>query len=105
MRLGSKGQSITEYALVIALIGTILVGLELYMRPRVQTVIKVASDQLGNQEDARMIDLEDGEIQGSEFTTVSDSVQKTLTSHGGGKTFEVIKEITSRTGWSQSVRE
>ena len=48
--LGRKSQSVIEYALLLALIGAALAGMQVYMKRGLQGVVKVATDQLGPQQ-------------------------------------------------------
>ncbi|MDD5004887.1 MAG: hypothetical protein PHS34_06955 [Candidatus Omnitrophica bacterium] len=46
----TMGQSIAEYALLIAVVSAALLAMQIYMKRGIQSVIKYSADQLGNQE-------------------------------------------------------
>lgn len=48
----SNGQSMTEYAILIAIVSAVIVAMQIYMRMSIQGVIKVAADEIGKQEDS-----------------------------------------------------
>lgn len=44
-----RGQSITEYILLIGIVTAALLGMQVYMKRGIQAVIKSASDEMGEQ--------------------------------------------------------
>lgn len=50
----NKAQSIMEYAIIIGLVVAGLSAMQVYIRRGIQAGIKVAADELGNQEDAEI---------------------------------------------------
>jgi hypothetical protein len=51
MRLNlCKGQNVTEYAVLLAIVVAALTGMQVYMKRCVQASIKFCSDQIGEQE-------------------------------------------------------
>jgi hypothetical protein len=51
-----KAQSILEYILIVGIVGMALGAMQLYFRRTVQSAIKIAADELGDQQDAQEID-------------------------------------------------
>lgn len=47
------GQSMAEYAILIAIVSAALLAMQVYMRRGIQGVIKAAADDVGKQEDSR----------------------------------------------------
>ncbi len=47
----ARGQSISEYAILLGLVIAVLVGIQLYAKRGLQAAVKVAADQLGEQPD------------------------------------------------------
>ena len=70
-----KGQSISEYAVLIGLITLALVGMQVYMKRGIQGVVKVAADQLGPQQGQQVL------IAGRRQTN---TVSNTIGSRSGG---------------------
>jgi hypothetical protein len=50
-----RAQSFTEYALLFGLVTMALVGMQVYMKRGIQAVVKVASDELGTQENPEVL--------------------------------------------------
>lgn len=45
-----KSQSLVEYAFILVIVGTALMGMQMYMKRGIQAVIKTSTDQLGAQQ-------------------------------------------------------
>ena len=50
MPVGKKAQSVIEYAILLALVGAALAGMQVYMKRGLQGVVKFQADQLGPQQ-------------------------------------------------------
>ena len=70
----SQAQSITEFVVIMGIVALALIGMQTYMKRGIQSVIKVSTDELGNQQQAaREIYLGKGTLESSNFTTTTDS--------------------------------
>ncbi|MCG2713861.1 MAG: hypothetical protein L6308_03320 [Candidatus Omnitrophica bacterium] len=72
----NKGQGILEYAVVFGLVIIALSAMSLYFRRGIQSVIKVAADEAGNQSDAEEIDPLKGIRVSSSINRQSQSTQR-----------------------------
>lgn len=50
----SRGESITEYVVLIGMVTMALIGMQVYLKRGIQGVVKYAADELGRQEDAEI---------------------------------------------------
>lgn len=90
----SKAQSISEYVLVIGIVSIALISMQAYMKRGVQAVIKVASDQAGNQS-AEEIDVQKGTKTDSQITTLNQDSERLQSFVGGSQTTTVAHTSTS----------
>lgn len=50
-----KSQSLIEYSLILAIVGTALMGMQVYMKRGIQAAVKVSADQLGSQQSQQVL--------------------------------------------------
>jgi Flp pilus assembly pilin Flp len=62
LRRNSRAQSLSEYVLLIAIIGVALIGMQTYMKRGVQGVVQVAADAIGDQRKGSIEQGRAGEI-------------------------------------------
>lgn len=79
-----KAQSILEYVVLLGIVGLALGTMGLYFRRSIQSVIKIAADELGSQEDTEEESLYTRTIPESNITTVTTG-QETLNIGTGGQ--------------------
>lgn len=65
------GQSLTEYVILIGIVSAAFLAMNVYMKRGIQGVIKVASDEIGRQEDAEEIDPQKGTRTASDIRRVT----------------------------------
>ena len=89
----SKAQSIVEYTFIIGIVATALLMMQLYMKRSIQAVVKVASDELGNQS---------YQTQGQKVSATdslrSSSTNQKITKTQTGKAFRRDIDTTTATG-------
>jgi len=104
-----KAQSIAEYALVIGIALTAMMGIQVYLQRGIQAHIKEGSDTLGLQKDWRQADIrKGGAIEDSHYNTSSNASQEYYLGPwalGGRIAARIDKEKTVRSGNSSSVSE
>lgn len=98
-----KAQSLIEYSLILAIIGAVLLGMQVYMKRGIQGVVKTAADQLGPQQGAQV--LIDFKKQTSSITVTSGAragAVRTQVSAGGIQT-RTTNTTSTGSGSSTSV--
>ncbi len=98
----SKGQSILEYAVVLGMVALALAAMSLYFRRGIQSVVKSAADEAGNQKDAEDINPVTGT---SVFSSIRRNAQTTYRqqTQEGGTQVSTINATGIVTGTSSSV--
>lgn len=97
-----NGQSILEYAVVLGLVVVALSAMALYFRRGIQSVIKVAADEVGKQEDAEEIDPLRGVKSSSSISRESRATQRQRVLEDDSRISD-IDTVTSSAGTSTSV--
>jgi Flp pilus assembly pilin Flp len=98
----NNGQSIIEYAIVLGVVAVVLASMSLYFRRGIQSVVKAAADEAGNQEDAEDINPVTGTSVFSEVRRQSETTYRQQTQEGGDQT-SAISSTGIATGTSTSV--
>ncbi|MBN2097053.1 MAG: hypothetical protein JW714_01090 [Candidatus Omnitrophica bacterium] len=49
-RFNKKGQSVFEYAIILGVVGVALMAMQVYLRRGIQSGIRIAADELGEQD-------------------------------------------------------
>ncbi len=98
----NKGQSIMEYAIVLGVVAIALASMSLYFRRGIQSVVKAAADEAGNQTDAEDINPVTGT---SVFSSIRRNAQSTARqqTEAGGTQATTISSEGIVTGSSESV--
>ncbi len=97
-----KGQSLTEVALIIGVIGLALVGMQTYIARGVQGKLKGLTDHMiGTEQSAYQQDVSGYEVNTSDSVTSQDSTTVFRQQRGGGKS-TVGTEIIISTSKSES---
>jgi len=97
-----KAQSILEYAIVLGIVAIVLSAMSLYFRRGIQAVVRVASDELGNQKDAEEIDPLKGVKTSSAVSRQSELTQRKRIEKGGGQSSD-LSAVTTASGSTASV--
>jgi len=97
-----KAQSILEYAIVLVLVALALAGMAMYFRRGIQSVVKIAADEAGNQKDAEEIDPLKGIKTSSAVSRQSELTQRKRIEKGGGQSSD-FSAVTTGSGSSASV--
>jgi uncharacterized protein (UPF0333 family) len=98
----NKSQSVLEYAIVLGLVIFALSAMALYFRRGIQSVIKVAADEVGSQKDAEEIDP----LKGSKTSSsINRQLQMTQTGKvaAGNERQSGFNVVSSTSGTSTSV--
>ncbi|MFA5401871.1 MAG: hypothetical protein WC359_15570 [Dehalococcoidia bacterium] len=98
----NRGQSILEYAIVLGIVAIALASMSLYFRRGIQSVIKAAADEAGDQKDAEDINPVTGTSVFSEFRRQSETTHRQQTQEGGTQLND-MSSTGSITGSSTSV--
>ncbi|MDD2679217.1 MAG: hypothetical protein PHO03_00225 [Candidatus Omnitrophica bacterium] len=98
----SKAQSIMEYVIVLGLIALALAAMSLYFRRGIQSVVKIAADEMGDQKDAEDINPITGTKTSSAIRRQAQSTQKLRAYEGAARSSEV-SSTTLTTGTTASV--
>jgi Flp pilus assembly pilin Flp len=96
LRRNSRAQSLSEYALLIAIIGAALIGMQTYMKRGIQGVVKLAADEIGNQRNGSIEEGKSGEIR---TTLPGHRDQKDIDVETNATTQVVRPLIIRRPGW------
>lgn len=89
MRQNLKAQSILEYVVLAGIVSAALLAMSLYFRRSVQAMIKLASDEVGRQEEAE-------EIIPTESTKKSQQSNITTTTTDNKKVTVDQKDVTNK---------
>ncbi|MFA5096735.1 MAG: hypothetical protein WC478_05285 [Candidatus Omnitrophota bacterium] len=90
-----KGQTLTEIALIIGLLGLVFIGMEIYIRRGVQGKVKDLTDTLiGEKQEAYQQDTSALEINESESSLIAGSTVITSEGAGGRKTVDTDEYST-----------
>ena len=81
-----KGQAVFEYAIIIGIVVLALGMMQVYVRRGVQAGIKIAADELGEQEDSVELDPIKGTTQSSLMRTTASSTRRLQHGKGGSST-------------------
>lgn len=103
-----RGQSILEYAILIAVVIAALTAMQVYAKRGIQAGIKTAADQIGTQEDGMRYESGErrnravaaaGDVLDRQSATTADSSRAiTQSQAAGGGVSRAINEQTSTTG-------
>jgi len=98
----NKSQSTLEYSIVLGIIIVALSAMTLYFRRGIQSVIKVASDEAGNQKDAEEIDPLKGTKTASSINRKSQMTQTSKVNLGNERVSD-FSTVNSVSGTSTSI--
>ena len=102
----NRSQSILEYAVILGVVITALLAMSLYFRRGIQSVIKVAADEAGDQEYAEEIDPFKGVKVSSLIGRQSRSTQVNKALSGGSRISEIDMTVdASGNSTSVSIQE
>ena len=102
----NKSQSILEYAIVLGVAIVALSAMALYFRRGIQSVIKIAADEAGNQKDAEEIDPLKGTKTSASINRQSQIIQTNKIAVGEERTSDFnISSSASGTSVSVSTQE
>ena len=96
--LNGRAQTIMEYAIILGFVAVALSAMQVYIRRGIQAGIKVAADELGNQQDAEKIDPGKSITGNSEINTRATSNQTIEVFEGGSQTVDIDKTTTASGG-------
>ena len=98
-----KGQSLTEVALILGVVGLVFIGMEIYAKRGLQGKIKDLSDNMiGTEQSVRQEDTSGLEIDKSNSTLTSGSTITSEERAGGTKSLIIPNETTTVTYSSES---
>jgi hypothetical protein len=91
-----NAQSILEYAIILSVIILAFSAMSLYFRRGIQSVIRVAADEAGNQQEAEDIDPLKGTKEASAINKRSQMNQRTRALMGNERIneFNILSEVT-----------
>jgi hypothetical protein len=101
-RVFCYGQSMAEYAILIAIVSAALLSMQFYMRRGIQGVIKAAADEVGKQEDSSERVLE-GPKNDSIYSTKQLKTERQREFIDGGRRSD-IDTTESMSGVSESLQ-
>lgn len=101
----SQGQSLYEYAILLAIVVAVFTGMQVYLKRGIQGVIKVSTDEFGTQKLSEEEEIQYGDrnplkgwlLDSTSTTTTDATTHKELLVGGGQKTIEQ-PHTTTRTG-------
>ncbi len=95
--MNNKGQSTIEYAIIIGLVVAGLTAMQVYIKRGIQATIRVAADELGNQEDAETNPQQGtpADSTDSEINTQTTGTKRVKLFTGGSREIFVDKTATS----------
>ena len=99
LKLKTKAQSLSEYALLIVLVMAVVLGMQTYMKRGIQAVIKLSAEQLAQQPEAEEIDPFKGTKKGSNLNTITSGTARQTVSLDGSHN-STIKTTSTTTGTS-----
>jgi len=102
VKMKNNAQSILEYVIVLTVVSAALATMSLYFRRGIQSVIKVAADEAGNQEEAEEVDPFKGAKTAAAFTRHTESTQRTKVEQGGRQSRTLSSDF-SGSGSSTSI--
>jgi hypothetical protein len=85
----SQGQSLYEYAILLAIVVAVLTGMQVYLKRGIQGAIKLCSDEIGTQpkkDEAGKKDPTKGELLEARSTDITDGTATVTTLSGGTQT-------------------
>jgi hypothetical protein len=100
----SQGQSLYEYAILLAIVVAVFTGMQIYLKRGIQGMIKLSTDEFGEQALDKNDEYGDlhplkGRLLSSDSATVSDATtNKQLL--GGGSEKTDVQQTTTRSGSS-----
>lgn len=95
-----------EYAILIAIVSAVLVGMQYYMRLSIQGVIKAAADQVGKQEDScEDADLDNAAKTDTKETDIASSTIRVRTMPGGSYRTDVNEASNNNVWYGHSESE
>lgn len=98
----SHGQSMAEYAILLAIVSASLIGMQTYMKRGIQGVIRAAADDVGKQEDSYDKPGTDANTHTLvPFTSSGTKDEKQIESIDGSQRSE-INEVQSSSGETES---
>ncbi|MFA5350131.1 MAG: hypothetical protein WC357_02220 [Candidatus Omnitrophota bacterium] len=89
------GQGILEYVIILGIIVIALAAMSLYFRRGIQSVVKIAADEAGNQEDAEDINPTTGIKTSSEINRQIQSTRRDRILEGGIRASDINATATS----------
>lgn len=98
----NNAQSILEYAIVLTIVTMALSVMSLYFRRGIQSVIKIAADDAGNQEEAEEIDPLKGIKTASSFDRHTEMTQRKMVAQGGSQ-ISSANVVSTGSGSSTSI--
>ncbi|MFH1245415.1 MAG: hypothetical protein V1662_02930 [Candidatus Omnitrophota bacterium] len=97
LRLAGKGQVTFEYVIIIGLVAVALTMMQVYLRRGVQAGIKMATDEIGMQEDYVELEIRKGFLDHSSTTQLTPEgipIEQKITYQGDGmQTTTLNKEL------------
>ncbi|MDD5196838.1 MAG: hypothetical protein WC937_02715 [Candidatus Omnitrophota bacterium] len=96
------GQSVLEYVIILSIVAIALAAMSIYFRRGIQSVVKIAADEVGNQEDAEDINPTTGVKTSSEINRQTQATRRERILKGGSRASDTNTTIIS-TGISSSV--
>ncbi len=97
----NTGQSILEYAIMLSIVLIALSAMSLYFRRGIQSVVKIAADEAGNQTEAEEIDPLKGVKTAAEINRQVQAIQNNMLFDGRQISDSAV--ITNTSGSSASV--
>ena len=90
-----KGQNVTEYAILFAIVAAVFIGMQTYIKRGIQGSLKFFGDQIGKEEDYINKDPTKGELTEAKST---DNVEETTKIGYTGGTQTTVTSQTSTKG-------
>jgi Flp pilus assembly pilin Flp len=92
--LREKGQSLTEAALIIGIVGLVLIGMQAYLTRGIQSKLKGLTDNMvGTEQSVYQQDDSGYEINTSSSRTTQDSVAVSRQDKGGGRIYTTEETV------------
>ena len=91
----NKGQNIIEYALILGVVVLALSAMQTYIKRGIQAGIKVAADELGQQEDAEETDPLKGTMADAKIRNQTGSREDIELFAGGSQRVDIDKASTN----------
>ncbi len=90
-----RGQGIIEHVLLVGIVVAALLAMSVYIKRGIQGVIRVASDEIGRQEDAEEIDPQKGTKTNSNLVTKTEGIERQRVFKGGSQERDVERVSVS----------